>query len=176
MIIGISGYAQSGKDEIAKIAATYGFERAAFADTLREALLALNPLIGVGVRVKDFVGLVGWEKAKRTSPELRMLLQRIGTEAGREIFGENIWVDRTLDKLDPTKNYIITDVRYKNEADAIRDLGGQLWRVKRPGTGPVNNHKSEVDLDGYNFDFLIKNDGDLENLKHLVDKMMLVVA
>ena len=176
MIIGVSGYAQSGKDEIAKIALEYGFERAAFADTLREALMSLNPLIGVGVRVKDFVTLVGWEKAKRTSPELRMLLQRMGTEAGREIFGENIWVNKTLGGLDPAKNYIITDVRYKNEAAAIRDLGGQMWRVKRPGTGPVNKHKSEVDLDEYTFDFTIKNDGDLANLKYLIDKMMLVVA
>jgi hypothetical protein len=176
MIIGVSGYAQSGKDEIAKVAFEYGFERAAFADTLREALVALNPLLGIGVRVKDLVMLMGWEQAKRTSAELRMLLQRMGTEAGREIFGENIWVNKTLGGLDPSKNYIITDVRYQNEADAIRDLDGQVWRVKRPGTGPVNKHKSEVDLDDYNFDFTIKNDGDLENLKHLIDKMMLVVA
>jgi len=176
MIIGVSGYAQSGKDEIAKLAAEYGFERAAFADTLREAILALNPMIGVGVRAKDLVMLMGWEKAKRMSAELRILLQRMGTEAGREIFGENIWIDRTLGGLDPSKNYIITDVRYKNEANAIRDLGGQIWRVKRPGTGPVNKHKSEVDLNDYNFDFTLKNDGDLENLKHLVDKMMLVVV
>lgn len=176
MIIGVSGYAQSGKDEIAKIALEYGFERAAFADTLREALMALNPLIGVSVYLNDFVTMLGWEEAKRKSPEIRRLLQRMGTEAGREIFGENIWVNKTLGGLDPAKHYIITDVRYKNEAKAIRDLGGQMWRVVRPGTGPVNKHKSEVDLDDYNFDFTIKNDGDLANLKHLVDKMMLVVA
>jgi hypothetical protein len=171
VIIGVSGYAQTGKDEISKIALEYGFERAAFADTLREALMALNPLIGVGVRVRDFVGLVGWEKAKRTSPELRYLLQRMGTEAGREIFGENIWVNKTLGGLDPAKNYIITDVRYKNEAAAIRDLGGQMWRVVRPGTGPVNKHKSEVDLDDYTFDFTIKNNGDLDNLEILVNRL-----
>lgn len=176
MIIGVSGYAQSGKDEIAKITKEYGFERAAFADTLRESLMALNPLIGLGVYLKDFVTMVGWDEAKRKSPEVRRLLQRMGTETGRKIFGENIWVNRTLSSLDPTKHYILTDVRYKNEANAIRDLGGQMWRVTRPGTGPVNNHKSEVDLDDYSFDFTLKNNGDLANLDYLVKKMMLVVA
>ena len=176
MIIGVSGYAQSGKDEIAKVALEYGFERAAFADTLREALMALNPLIGVSAYLNDFVTMLGWEEAKRKSPEIRRLLQRMGTEAGREIFGKNIWVNKTLGNLDPAKHYIITDVRYQNEAEAIRDLGGQMWRVVRPGTGPVNKHKSEVDLDKYKFDFTIKNDGDLENLEHLVKKLMLVVA
>jgi len=168
MIIGLSGYAQSGKDEIANTLLHEGFERAAFADTLREALMALNPMAGYGVFLNDVVALHGWEEAKRNYPEVRRLLQRMGTEAGRDVFGEQIWVNKTLGKLDPQKNYIITDVRFQNEADAIRDLGGQMWRVTRPGTGPVNCHSSEVALDNYVFDYNVENKGDLQELKTLV--------
>jgi len=168
MIIGLSGYAQSGKDEIANVLIQQGFERAAFADTLREALLALNPMAGYGIFLNDVVATVGWEEAKRLYPEVRRLLQRMGTEAGRNIFGEQIWVNKTLGKLDPQKHYIITDVRFQNEADAIRDLGGQMWRVTRPGTGPVNGHSSEVDLDNYGFDYTVENKGDLRELEGLV--------
>jgi hypothetical protein len=168
MIIGLSGYAQSGKDEIAKVLSEHGFERAAFADTLREALIALNPMAGYGLFLTDVVSMFGWEEAKRNYPEVRRLLQRMGTEAGRNIFGEQIWVNKTLGKLDSQKHYIITDVRFQNEADAIRDLGGQMWRVVRPGHGPVNGHSSEVDLDNYVFDYVVENKGDLEELKTLV--------
>jgi len=174
MIIGLSGYAQSGKDEIAKILLEEGFERAAFADTLREALLALNPMAGFGVYLKDVVALLGWEEAKRNYPEVRRLLQHMGTEAGRDIFGPQIWVNRTLGKLDPTKNYIITDVRFQNEADAIRDLGGQMWRVTRPGHGPVNGHSSETALDNYLFDYTVENKGDLTELKLIVSALIKV--
>jgi len=176
MIIGLSGYAQSGKDEIAKVLLDENFERAAFADTLREALVALNPMAGYGVFLADVVGMLGWEEAKRNYPEVRRLLQRMGTEAGRNIFGEQIWVNKTLGSLDPTKNYIITDVRFKNEADAIRDLGGQMWRVTRPGTGPVNSHSSEVALDNYVFDYVVENKGDLDELKVLVLALVKVSA
>lgn len=176
MIIGLSGYAQSGKDEIAKILLEEGFERAAFADTLREALMALNPLAGYGVFLKDVVTMLGWEDAKRNYPEVRRLLQRMGTEAGRDIFGEQIWVNKTLGKLDPQKNYIITDVRFQNEADAIRDLGGQMWRVTRPSHGPINSHSSEIDLDNYVFDYTVENNGDLQELKSLVIALVKVAA
>jgi dephospho-CoA kinase len=47
MIVGISGYARSGKDEAAKALVEMGFERRAFADKLREFLLALNPMVGL---------------------------------------------------------------------------------------------------------------------------------
>jgi len=176
MIIGLSGYAQSGKDEIANTLLHEGFERAAFADTLREALMALNPMAGYGVFLNDVVAMLGWEDAKRNYPEVRRLLQRMGTEAGRDVFGEQIWVNKTLGKLDPQKNYIITDVRFQNEADAIRDLGGQMWRVTRPGTGPVNCHSSEVALDNYVFDYNVENKGDLQELKTLVLALVKAIA
>ena len=60
--------------------------------------------------------------------------------------------------------YVITDVRFTNEADMIRANGGKIWRVVRSGVGPVNNHISESELDSIKFDRLITNDSGFEDL------------
>jgi hypothetical protein len=61
-------------------------------------------------------------------------------------------------------NWIITDTRFPNEAQAIKDAGGIIIRVTRPGIGPVNDHPSETGLNQWKFDYEIQNDGTLENL------------
>lgn len=71
------------------------------------------------------------------------------------------------DKLYP--NWIITDTRFPNEANAIKRAGGYIIRVNRPGYGPVNNHPSETSLDEYKFDYVIENSG---GLKELLDKVL----
>lgn len=162
-IIGLMGYAQVGKDTAAATLVADGYERIAFADALRDMLYALNPIIrgdGIchdhGVRLQSVVNHAGWEKAKQ-SPEVRALLQRLGTEAGREVLGQNIWVRTAMEKAKPGGKYVITDVRFPNEADAIRAAGGQLVRIMRPGFGPVNNHPSETALDGVEAEYTIVN-------------------
>ncbi len=96
--------------------------------------------------------------------EMRGLMQRLGTECGRELLGDNIWVDTALDNLTPGK-YAVTDCRFLNEARAIRDRGGKMIRIERPGIGPANSHISEKGLDDYYFDHIIYNDGTIEDFK-----------
>ena len=82
---------------------------------------------------------------RRFSP--REFLQKLGTEFGREQLGENIWVDMLISSLDKEKSYIIPDVRFDNEAEAIRKAGGKVIKVIRPSLeeGPVeDNHSSEA--------------------------------
>ena len=69
-----------------------------------------------------------------------------------------------LDTPDTELKYVITDVRFTNEADMIRANKGKIWRVVRPGVGPVNNHISESELDSIKFDRLITNDSGFEDL------------
>lgn len=171
MIIGLSGYARSGKDTVAAILAEDGWERRAFADPLREMLLRLNPIADGELRVQDLVSLYGWDDAKTLYPEIRELLQRLGTEAGREILGDDIWVKTTLSTMSGGK-YVITDCRFPNEADAIRAAGGQVWRIHRPGFGPVNAHATENSMESYKFDAHIHNDGDLYDLTVLVNSVV----
>jgi hypothetical protein len=182
MIIGISGYARTGKDTIADILTEeFGFERLAFADKLRECVYALNPILGESTAhspgiiamkfyLQDVIDEYGWDgvKSSHWGPEVRRLLQRFGTEVGRNILGENIWVDSTFLVTDVTKDYIITDCRFRNEAMGILRQGGKMWRVNRPGVGPVNDHISEIGLDNFPFDAVIDNDGDLTDLRNSV--------
>ena len=172
MIIGLSGYARSGKDEVAKILVEdYGYKRVAFADKIRELLLETNPQVKDGFRVESVVGAYGWDKAKVLFPEIRNLLQQLGVGA-RNIFGDEFWVSQVFHSMDTTSDYVITDVRFENEAMMLKLMGGQLWRIKRPGVEPVNSHVSERDLDGYKVDKILKNEGTLEELRTLVRSRM----
>jgi hypothetical protein len=172
MIIGLSGYARTGKDTVAEVLAEMGWQRRAFADTLRKMVYALDPYVTGNLRVADLVDSVGWEEAKVGYPEVRRLLQRMGTEAGRQVLGEDVWVRTTLSSLS-VGNYVITDCRFRNEADAIRAAGGQIWRIRRPGFGAVNAHSSERSLDNYFFDFYLDNEGTIDELRTVVTDYLL---
>lgn len=193
-IIGLSGYARSGKDEAAKVLVEeYGFTRVAFADKLRETLYALNPLVAVEVEdyevnvgieeeiirgghseeevyLVDVIAQFGWDGYKESyyGTEIRRLLQRMGTEVGRDILGENIWVDSTFHNLSYDSKIVITDCRFVNEAKAVLNRGGKMWRVEREGVGPVNDHPSEIGLDNWNFDVKLHNSGSLKAYHGLV--------
>lgn len=169
-LIGLVGYAQSGKDTVGMILHDlWGFHRNAFADTLRECLYAINPLIpshdsSPPKRLQEVVDANGWDRAKVDYPEIRELLQRLGTEMGRDILGQDIWVDTAMNRLEVPGFNVFTDVRFPNEFDAIKAAGGEVWRIQRPGTGPVNDHPSETALDGHEFDWWIDNSTTIEDL------------
>lgn len=174
MIIGLMGYARSGKDTVADyLVRHHGFVKMAFADPMREALYRLSPLITIadmtGVPLKTAVDGLGWETVKADSPDVRELLQRMGTEVGREMFGEDFWVDYAMKKAEEHERVVFSDVRFQNEAKVVAK-SGVLWRVIRPNVGPVNNHISERDVDAVKADFTILNDSTLEDLnKNIVN-------
>ena len=170
--VGLSGYAKSGKDTACAGLVQAGFARVAFADAVRASLAAVNPLVPYGdemVRLDTLVATYGWEAVKATS-EVRVLSQRVGTEAGRAIHGEDAWVNVAMRVAGPKTAF--SDVRFPNEADAIRSMGGIVIRVNRPGVGPVNRHTSETALDGYEFDFVVSNDGTVEHLQTAVVRLV----
>lgn len=189
-IIGVNGYARSGKDTTADILVEHcGFKRVAFADKLREAAYALNPIVtpdpwGKKIdsdflldqptcnpfRLQAVIDRYTWDGYKNTAfeQEIRGILQRLGTEVGRQILGESIWVDAVLNDLDDEGKYVFTDCRFANEAEAVTDLWGQVWRIDRPGVLPANDHISEVGLDDWNFDVRINNAGSIDDLKEKV--------
>lgn len=157
-IIGISGYARSGKD-LARVALeARGYSRVALADQIRNSLFLLNPLVSDSKRLVEAVNEYGWDKAKTAFPEIRSLLQRQGTEVGRERWNENFWIDLAFRNVPENSRIVVPDVRYPNEAEFIRSRGGQIWRVNRTGVEPKNAHKSEHALDDYDFDHVLLND------------------
>ncbi|MFG2923919.1 hypothetical protein ACGFYA_20760 [Streptomyces sp. NPDC048305] len=174
LIVGLSGYARSGKNEAAEALVQFGWRQGAFADKLREFLYALDPLIpapygGGNLRLRKLVDATGWDYAKVRYPEVRALLQRAGTEAGREVLGADVWVDALFREFKDTPALVVTDVRFPNEARAVADRGGVMIRVERPGVGPAKDrlgrvHESEVALDGWTFDHTLINDGSVRDL------------
>jgi len=166
MIIGLSGYARSGKDTVAEVLVRdFGFERVAFADPIRQILYAMNPHID-GEHLASMVDTYGWDITK-TKAEVRELLQSLGY-AARQHINPNVWIMAAFGQMRKDRNYVIADVRFRNEATAIREFGGQVWRVERPGVEAVNSHVSEWEMDGYEFDHKLLNDGSLEQLEYMV--------
>jgi hypothetical protein len=186
IVIGFTGYAQSGKDTAASFLVEKGFRRLAFADILRTSLYALNPIVeceahtltnGAGeivldvtsdYRVRDIVDGIGWDRAKTEYPEIRQLLQRLGTEVGRDLYGENFWVERVTRQIHNGDKVVITDVRFENEEAAVHNLGGKVFRIVRPGNGAANTHASEQQVDRLFVDGAIPNNGSLEEYREAV--------
>jgi hypothetical protein len=123
-------------------------------------------------------GLFGTGEMEIKPMTVRDLLQRLGTEAMREGLHTNVWVNALMADYKPGSfypdvpaedhaklpNWIITDTRFPNEAQAIKDKGGMVIKVDRPGVGPVNGHPSEDALKDYNFDYVIHNNGSINDL------------
>lgn len=164
MLIGLSGYARSGKDTVAELLClNYGYKRVSFADPMRQALYVLSPKLDNIVRLSEYVDDYGWDVAKQNQ-EVRRLLQVFGTEVGRKMFGLDFWIDIALKDLSGDTQVVISDVRFPNEADAIAKLGGSMWRINRKNHSAVNGHASEHAMDNYMFNHVIYNDETLDDL------------
>lgn len=156
MLIGLSGKLQSGKDTVAEyLIKKYNFNRLAFADKLKE--MARDLFLWNGE--KDAYG--------------RKLLQDVGMKM-REI-KDDVWINYILRKIDTNKNYIITDVRYQNEANSLLKFGAILWRIERnlKRQDETNKHQSEIDLDDYKyFNHIIHNNSTIDDLYVKVDELL----
>lgn len=181
MIIGLAGLKQSGKNTVASmLSAEYGFVEIAFADALRQALLILDPLVyypsgysasgwpvkGTYHRLNKVISQVGWDYAKENYPEVRRLMQVFGTEVGRALLGDNVWIDilaAELDLEDPSERYVITDVRFINEVEFVhRNSGSVIW-IDRPGLVSDGHSSENPELMKY-ADHVVCNDDTIEEL------------
>lgn len=171
MIVGLSGYAQSGKDTVAKnLVENHGFIRIAFADPIRQALYNLDPVITdipelSRMHLRWLVDKLGWDILKVGSSEVREMLQRFGSEVGRNLWGDDFWVNQAMAKITQYDKVVITDVRFPNEYEAIKNANGVIWRIEKPGNPAANRHESETALDEHLFDRVLLNKGTVEDLQ-----------
>jgi len=177
-VIGVAGRKRSGKDTFAaRLTDVHGYTRVASADPLRAMALALDPLVrttsGHIVRLAELVAFEGWERSK-SHAEVRRTLQRLGTEAGRGVLGDTIWIDTAMRTVaDVPGPVVITDVRYPNEADAIRAAGGLVVRIDRPGLALSDVHPSETAMDDYPaYTARIVNDRTIAALQRAADRFV----
>lgn len=188
-LIGISGRARHGKNAVGEVLVRNGFMQVGFADALKEMALRLDPIVfttaetfelsGLDGRLATMVKDIGWEKAKEF-PEVRRILQVLGTECVRDILGEDSWIIALQKRIAtmPGRSIAITDVRFPNEAAAIQAWGGELWHVRRFvdrvlfDNGLDLSHPSEVLVDSLEVDVEITNDGTLEDLERKVEEIL----
>jgi hypothetical protein len=153
-LVGITGYAQHGKDSLANLFVADGWTKLAFADQLRKALYVLNPWVSLGEvepavtrRYASLIDELGYE-ATKAMPEARRLLQVMGTEVVRDIIGEDAWVKALGKRIvdHGPGQFVIPDVRFPNEAAFIRQHLGYLVFVDRPDfdNGIAKDHPSEA--------------------------------
>ena len=140
-IIGLNGLIGSGKDTVAdNLIAKHNFKRLTFATKLKDSVAELfdidrEKLEGLTKESREWRDkpLEFWSKELKRDVTPRYLLQQIGTECMRRGFYEDIWVSFVKKELyeRPDENFVITDMRFTNEVEMIRSLGGDLWSVRR---------------------------------------------
>lgn len=180
-IVGILGRKQSGKSTLARyLVEDHGYTEHAYADPLRELALALDPIVlvtpsGQSYGLCHVVESIGWDTAKEQIPEVRRVLQRLGTDVFRAI-DEDVWVDRMRALLVRRESpVVIPDVRFPNEAALVRELGGVLVRVVRPGapTSDANaSHTSETSVDEIPVDGVYRNTGPLDDVRSFASDLV----
>lgn len=176
--IALSGKAGSGKDTVADILTrSDDWVRVAFADAIKETALLLDPYVSLGdnayVKLKFLVDTLGWDYAKSYS-DVRRILQHLGIEAGRNVHGEDCWLNIAKEKAFNAwlakKSVIFTDMRFMNEFIYLKDHGYTVVKLIRETSIDCREnleHESECNLDNVlykDWDFIIHNDGSLDNL------------
>lgn len=176
-LIGLTGPAGCGKDTIAdRLFAMHGFVPTAFADPLRSAASE-----AFGLDYSDFI-----DRDKKDAVNAywgmtpRQMLQQMGTEAMRGTFGPEFWVRRwalTYNEIRDVANCVVSDVRFDNEAETIRDAGGIIVHVTRLGIDPVEgNHASARGVAFVEGDLLFSNVEGLDALYGKVDHLIRSLA
>jgi hypothetical protein len=175
LLIGLTGPARTGKTTTAHhLTLDYGFECYAFADPLRDALSAIFHL-----SPENFEGSAKEEPIAWLGRSPRQLMQLLGTEWGRHMISANLWIDLAEQRLDgladaswPAPHFVISDVRFENEADFIRKRGGVIVHLQRFDAPKVNPHASEAGVSLHKNDLVLVNDGDLPSLQHQIKELI----
>ena len=199
MIIGLVGFIGSGKGTVGDILETQGFFKDSFAKPLKDACSIM-----FGWPREMLEGDTEVSRKWREEPDSfwsekfgytftpRLALQLMGTEAGRNVFHQDVWVISLLNRA-KGKDVVVTDVRFKNEINYIQQNGGVIVRVRRGeepdwyklaedaaagfssaimGMRDKGIHQSEWDWIGSEFNYTIDNDGTVNELGNKVKELL----
>lgn len=156
-ILGLVGRKQHGKTTVANMLVAMGYFRVGFAAVLKDMCEAL------GVPMDELTKEIPLEHLCNRSP--RYIMQTLGTEWGRDIIGDDIWLRawgrRTADIL----SVVADDIRFPNEASYIKDKGGLVYKIVRPNFDVgTDSHSSESLVDNCLYHRVFINDGTIDDL------------
>lgn len=204
-IIGLVGFAGSGKNTAGNyLISQHGFRQLSFAGPLKDiaSLMFGWPRAMVEGDTKEsrnwreipdkwWSNALGWEVTPR------LVLQLLGTESGRNVFGENLWSSIVLNKIQniyPNDDIVVIDCRFVNEIQSLTNIGGKVYHIEREkpiwfdvayderkncNGGQMaakfpKIHVSEWDwLQFYDEIPIIKNDGTINDLYEKVEEKVL---
>jgi hypothetical protein len=190
MIIGICGLIGSGKGTVADVLVEeYGYKKLSFADKLKDGVATIfgwdrDMLEGDSDESREWREQRDpfWSAETGRSITPRLVLQEFGTDCMRNGFDDGIWVSLVKQQImkTPGVNYVIPDVRFDNEANMIKSIHGEVWRVRRGadpvwfrmyqdiGVEPKDVHASEWKWANVKFNTVLDNHGTKDQLRSLV--------
>lgn len=155
-LIGLAGGRGAGKDTVAGLLVTHhGFHQHAFADALRDFLYATDEAWALSLDIH------GYDYSKRQVGGFRKRIDQVG-QAARDWISTDVWVDalagRVRHSFHTGHSVVVSDVRYQNEADVIRDMGGIVLGIDRPHHNPADEQEAwDVFLNAD--DYLMNHEG-----------------
>lgn len=189
VILGLGFEKQCGKDTLASIFnERHGYHVMSFAYALKKGVRAMFDLTHAHTD-----GVLKEEVIPHLGVSARQLLQHVGTEGVRGL-DPTIWakagMQRAREWIDdyPEARIVFTDVRFPQEAEAIREMGGKVVRIRRPGYSYdlgvplpgeagrlLDEHPSETAMRGFQWDMTVDNDGSLYDLEAKADSLFKVL-
>ena len=179
LIIGLHGLARTGKDTAASyLVAHYMLLSYAFAEPIKAAIAQMFNLTAEHIE-----GALKELPMPAIGKSPRELMQLLGTEWGRNLVHNQLWLllaEQNLNHLaastqTPITGFVLRDVRFENEADWLRSKGGVIVHIHRADAQQVNRHSSESGIAIHDNDFVVHNDADLPHLYEQLDALMLVL-
>lgn len=193
MVIGITGKKRSGKDTAGKYFSNLGFVQLQLAKPLKEWLIYSNPVLPFPIgftnklkyiytgikcqripRYNDLTNYFDKDAIKDTFPYVRQLLQKTGTDLVRTV-DENFWANAVVNFIKDNgvnNNYFITDIRFDNEVEVLKQLNTEVIIIKitRDTCLELNdNHPSESGISAHLVNSVIDNNGTIEQLENTLD-------
>lgn len=162
-IIALCGRKRAGKDTAASALRCFGYKPIAFAEPLKQMLVAFLVGSGWDHRIAHYTVYEG-DREKPLDPlngrSVRHALQALGTEWGRDLMHPDLWRDATMRAIaaQPDRRFVVTDMRFPNEAAAVKRVGGIIIRIDRNDPSAMqDSHISEQMIDEIAPDYVIQN-------------------
>jgi hypothetical protein len=179
-LIGIYSPApQSGKTFTANVLAQQGYRTMSFAEPVKR--MAVEFIMSFGYTKEQAVRFA-WAHKEQEIPAIkttaRHILQTLGTDWGRKCIDGDIWIESMMRRIasclrDEDCRIIIDDVRFVNEAELIKNMGGEMWKIVRPSAKSSTVHESEGGLDQWDsFAHVILNDTTIAELRKKIDHLI----